>query len=50
MTAYHRSVRPIADALRAADRMLCRLGRSCCVGRSQAAWNRAAERQARRRA
>jgi hypothetical protein len=50
MTAYHRSVRTIAEALRAADRMLCRLGRSCCVGRSQAAWTRSAERQARRRA
>jgi len=24
--------------LRALDRAVCRVGRSCCVGRSQAAW------------
>jgi hypothetical protein len=26
----------VLRALRFADRLLCRLGRSCCVGRSQA--------------
>jgi hypothetical protein len=26
----------VRHALRAADRLLCRLGRACCVGRSRA--------------
>ncbi|HEU0192671.1 MAG TPA: hypothetical protein VFQ71_00650 [Gaiellales bacterium] len=43
-------MRTIADALRAADRVLCRLGGSCCVGRSQAAWSRSVERRSQRRA
>jgi hypothetical protein len=30
----------ITGLLRALDRLLCRVGGSCCVARSQAAWRR----------
>jgi hypothetical protein len=35
---YRDRVATAARILRALDRALCRVGRSCCVGRSQAAW------------
>jgi hypothetical protein len=35
---YRERVATAARILHAIDRALCRVGRSCCVGRSQAAW------------
>jgi len=35
---YRIRVATAARMLRALDRAICRIGRSCCVARSQAAW------------